>query len=244
MSSGDDAVNAIRQNMKAELDQCQTKEDYEQFVRKKSDATKWWLISGVVLCIVTLIGGLASNYPWDAFFWVFGSSASIVALWAPLGIRPVLKLAKAKLNYIVVTESYDHAELLTQELLNDLSFVKEVSECFFNREVSDLEAKILREDYLFWETEVTDDDGEKVNFFLNMVSNYNNSLTKQDIRNGILNKLRTNDEARDWFYSTFKNTVEKYYKATNQLFSNDEIITGCSKLWFGGSGDKYYTLIP
>lgn len=243
MSSGDDVVNAVRQNMKAELDKCQTKEDYEQFVRKKSDATKWWLISGVVLCIVTLIGGLASNDPWNVFFWVFGSFAIIATSWTPLAIRPVLKLAKAQLNCIVVTESYDHAELLTQELLQDLSFVKEVSKCIFNREVSDIEAKVLRKYYIYWETEVTDDDGEKENLFLNIVSNYNNSLTKQDIRNGILNRLRTDDEVKGWFYSTFKTTVEDYYDLTNQVFSKDEVISSCSKFWFGGSGDKYHSEI-
>lgn len=239
MSSGVD-IEAGLQLMKAALDKCQTKEDYEKFIRQNNNQAKIWMIIGGVLCLIGLFGLFFSDL-WEIFLFMLLVPGLAVFLLVPWLIRPYIKEAEHRLDGIDFYDNVEHLKALTEDLQHDLSFVKEVSGIIFNRAVSDFEAKVLRKDFMRSKAALS--SGEEVPLLLNAISSEERGMTKQDVRNDILNTLRTNDKVKDEFYSDFKTTIEDYYKFTNEMFSDDDIISNCSEIWFGGSGDKYHSEI-
>lgn len=239
MSSGVD-IDAGLQLMKAALDKCQTKEDYEKFIRQNNNQAKIWMIIGGVLCLIGLFGLFFSDL-WEIFLFMLLVPGLAVFLLVPWLTRPYIKEAERRLDNINYLDNVDRIMPFIEELSHDLSFVKEVSGLIFNRAVSDFEAKVFRRHFL--NVKPTLSNGKEGPYLLYAISSNERGMTKQDVRNDILNTLRTNDKVKDAYYSNLKTTVEGYYELTNEMFSDDDIISNCSITWFGGSGDKYHSEI-
>lgn len=210
-----------------ELDGCETKEEIEKYLNKYSTINECLLIFGIILIIVGLVGWLAMEGSLRVLFIAFGGTLGVSLLIASFSLLPtIIKSAKEKLEIINKIEYRNRLEGITLELFQDLPFVKEVSNVIFNREINDLETKILRQSYL----------SEEMNFhpFANAIRRRDSGMTKSIAGKEILNILRVDTDAREAAYSQWETAVDEYYALTREFFSDVTCVSFFSSLLFGG----------
>lgn len=210
-----------------QLDECKTKKDLENLIERIRNLSKWLRIAGIIICIIGLIIGLATNDDSRIVSWIVGGTFGILLIILPLCFRPVIKEAERRLSKFAFMENSIKA-------LDDDVFIKQLMQAALNKEFEDHEVKIYKHSLVYSEAHNSDCEYP----IATIACNFGNDSSVIGIRKTLIDVIKREPEVREAFQEDIAHQIKQYYYENIKFIEHESMSSLIALNFFGTETTK------